>query len=221
MSGIPTPCVCVITDRRQLSPDARTTRDEIDALERWLDEAIDRVDLIQLRETDLDARTLCALASRLAARTRNSGTAVIVNDRADVARAAGAAGVHLRGDGAPTARVRTIAAAGWLIGRSVHGVAEARAARAADYVIFGTVFPTRSKPGAPVHGLEDLAAAVRAADVPVLAIGGIDPERAGACRKVGAVGVAAIGLFLPPGRAPQAMGIGPATDAVRAAMQAS
>jgi thiamine-phosphate diphosphorylase len=219
MSAIPVPCICLITDRRQLSPDARTTRDEIGALEAWLDEAIGRVDLIQVREPDVDARTLCGVTSRLAARARGSGTAVIVNDRADVARAAAADGVHLRADGPPAARVRTVAAPGWLIGRSVHGLDEARASRAADYLIFGAVFPTRSKPvGASVRGVEDLSAAVRAAGVPVLAIGGIDAARAGACRQAGAAGVAAIGLFLPPGRAPQAMGIERAADALRTAL---
>jgi thiamine-phosphate diphosphorylase len=145
---------------------------------------------------------------------------VVVNERADVALAAGADGVHLRGDGAPTARVRRIAAAGWIIGRSVHDVAEARAARAADYLIFGTLFPTRSKPaGAPVHGLDDLGAAVKAAGVPVLAVGGIDPARAAACRHAGAAGIAAIGVFLPPGRAPQAVGIPRAVEALRASFR--
>ncbi len=222
MSGIRIPCVCLVTDRRQLSPDARTTRDELDALEHWLDEAIGRVDLIQVREPDLDARTLCGVASRVAARARGSGTAVIVNDRADVARAAGADGVHLRGDGPPAARVRTIAAPGWLIGRSVHAVEEARASDGADFLIFGTVFPTRSKPAATaVQGVDGLAAAVRGAGVPVLAIGGVDAARAEVCRQAGAAGVAAIGLFLPPGRAPAAIGIERAVDVLRRALQPS
>ena len=219
MSGLRVPCLCLITDRRQLSPDARTALDELDALERWLDEAIGRVDLIQIREPDLDARVLYDVSSRVAARAGRSGTAAVVNDRADVARAALADGVHLRADGPPVDRVRAVSASGWLIGRSVHALEEVAAQRTADYLVFGTVFPSRSKPaGARVHGLVGLGAAVRTASVPLLAIGGVDPARAKGCRQVGAAGIAAIGLFLPPGRAPQAMGIGPAVEALRAAM---
>jgi len=184
MSRLRIPCLCLVTDRRRLSPDARTTRAEIDALERWLDDAIGRVDLIQIREREVEARTLCEMASRLAVRARERGTAVMINDRADIARAAGADGVHLGGDGPPTARVRAIAAAGWLIGRSVHSTDEARAARAEDYLIFGTVFSTDSKPvGALLQGVDRLSAAVEATAVPLLAIGGIDADRAHACRR--------------------------------------
>jgi thiamine-phosphate diphosphorylase len=116
--------------------------------------------------------------------------------------------------------VRAIAAAGWLIGRSVHSTDEARAARAEDYLIFGTVFSTDSKPvGALLQGVDRLSAAVEATAVPLLAIGGIDADRAHACRQAGAAGVAAVGLFLPPGRAKNGLGIERAADALRAAMQ--
>ena len=76
---------------------------------------------------------------------------MLVNDRADVAIAAGADGVHLRADGPPVARVRTLASRDWIVGRSVHSVAEARAASqdGADYLLFGTVFPAGSKAGGP------------------------------------------------------------------------
>jgi thiamine-phosphate pyrophosphorylase len=88
-----------------------------------------------------------------------------------------------------------------LIGRSIHGVDEARAAEAAggvDYLVFGTVFASTSKPpDHPVAGLETLGAAVRAGGrVPVLAIGGITLENAVQAARAGAAGVAAIGLFL-------------------------
>ena len=58
---VPRPCLCLVTDRRQLSPDARTTLEEVRALDRWLDEAIGLVDLLQIRERDLDAADLCRL----------------------------------------------------------------------------------------------------------------------------------------------------------------
>lgn len=223
MSRIVRPCVYLVTDRRRLAPDARTLRDELAALERWLEEALDaRVDVVQVRERDLEAGTAKTLAARVTGQARGRDTAVLVNDRADVAMAAGAHGVHLRGDGPPVDRVRQLGGRGWLVGRSVHSRDEAVAHRAADYLLFGTVFPGGSKPtGAPLAGLEALRAAVSASGgTPVIAIGGITPKRAALCAKAGATGVAGIGVFLPPGRAPTAMGVAPAVTALRAAFKA-
>src|SRR5882672_5979081 len=156
--------VHLVTDRRQLAPDARTTRDEIAALERWLDDAIDAgVDAIQIRERDLDAAVLRSCVSRIVARARGRRTAVLVNDRADVAIVAGAGGVHLRASGAPEARVRAIGPSGWIVGRSVHDIDEVRRHETADYLLFGTMFESRSKPaGSPVQGMEALRRAVAA-----------------------------------------------------------
>lgn len=129
--------------------------------------------------------------------TRDTPTRVVVNDRLDVAVAAGAHGVHLRGDSIAPERARSMVPAGFLIGRSVHGAGEAvLAARGADYCVAGTVFPTPSKPGLrqPL-GLEGLEAIVRAVPLPVLAIGGVSMERIEAVAATGAAGMAAIGLF--------------------------
>ena len=220
MTTIRQPTVCLITSRQRLAADARTARDAIAALDRWLDDAIGCVDLIQIREPDLDARVLWALTRAVTARAAGSGTVVVVNDRADVARAAGADGVHLPAAGPPLARVRAFGPAGWILGRSVHTIAEVEAGAEADYLIFGTVFPSASKPsGAPAAGLARLQEAAAATTRPVLAVGGIDAPRAGECRRAGAAGIAAIGLFLPPGCAPGALGVAAATAAVRAAMQ--
>jgi thiamine-phosphate diphosphorylase len=217
VTAIARPCICLVTDRRQLSPDARTAAEEIQALSRWIDEALDLVDLIQIRERDLEGARLLALASDVALRAQGTRTAVVVNDRADVALAAGADGVHLRADGPAADRVRAIGPRGWIVGRSIHSVDEA-ATSGADYVIFGTVFQSRSKPQGPIQGIERLQAAARASRAPVLAIGGIDPGRAGECWRAGAAGVAAIGLFLPEGRAAGSLGITRAVEALRAAM---
>jgi len=85
-----------------------------------------------------------------------------------------------------------------LIGRSTHTLDEIAAGQDADYVIFGPVFPTPSKPpGSPAAGLDGLRAAVAASRVPVLAIGGIDGTNARACLDAGAAGIAAIGLWMP------------------------
>jgi thiamine-phosphate pyrophosphorylase len=133
--------------------------------------------------------------------TRATGTRVVVNERLDVALACGADGVHLRGDSISAARARSMAPAGFLIGRSVHGVDEAvRAAPGVDYLIAGTVFPTPSKPGRhELLGIEGLAAIGRAVTVPVLAIGGVSMDRIGTVAEAGAAGLAAIGLFLEQG----------------------
>ena len=172
----PVPCVYLVTDRRRLTPDARTAEAELRALEAFLDEALDAgVDAIQIRERDLEAGLIHGLAARLAARA--AGRAVIlVNDRVDIALAAGAGGVHLRADGAATAAVRAIVPAGWTIGRSAHSPEEAGGELSADYVLFGTVFPSESKPGAEGAGLVSLQEAAAACHAPVIAIGGITPS---------------------------------------------
>src|SRR5205823_3509321 len=111
-------------------------------------------------------------------------------------------GVHLRGDSVPVTAARLLAPPPFLIGRSVHSVAEAVAAAGADYLIAGTVFPSTSKDltRRPI-GMEGLKSIVRAASVPVLAIGGLTVERAGEVARAGVSGIAAIGLFMGTGPA--------------------
>jgi thiamine-phosphate pyrophosphorylase len=87
---------------------------------------------------------------------------------------------------------------GFLVGRSVHDVASARTATEAgglDYLIFGSVFATASKPGRSPAGLDALAAVAAATPLPVLAVGGVTAERIPAVSRAGAMGIAAIGLF--------------------------
>jgi thiamine-phosphate pyrophosphorylase len=157
------------------------------------------IDLLQVREPDLDDVTLLRLVEQICDATRGSSTRVLVNDRVDIALAAGAAGVHLRGSSYPAARARTLLGDAAIVGRSVHEASEAAAVDAAgglDYLIFGTVFATRSKPeGHRLAGLEGLAAAVRACRRPVLAIGGVREEHIHQIAQTGAAGVAAIALF--------------------------
>src|SRR5262249_9005977 len=149
-----TPVLMLVTDRRRVAPDARTLTEALTMLERWLDEAARAgVDLIQIRERDLEAAPLEALTRRVTPRARGTSTRVLGNDRADVARAADADGVHLRGDSAPVDRVRAVGPT-WIVGRSIHGAAELAAASGADYVLYGTMFETASKPGAAAQTLE-------------------------------------------------------------------
>jgi thiamine-phosphate pyrophosphorylase len=190
---------CLVTDRRRLTAGGASADDARRLLLTQLEEAVEGgVDLIQVRERDLDAAQLAALVRDVVSLTRGSRTRVVINDRLDVALACGAGGVHLRGDSIPALHARRIAPAGFLIGRSVHAADEVPAAEGCDYLIAGTVFSSRSKGrDAPLLGLAGLQAVVRAARVPVLAIGGVTPERFDEIMAAGAAGVAGIGLFLP------------------------
>jgi thiamine-phosphate pyrophosphorylase len=214
------PIVCLITDRRRLCAgcDVHATRR---CLLAQVQEAVaSRIDLVQIRERDLSAEALADLVLAAAAIARGSATKIIVNDRVDVAMAAGADGVHLRSDSAPVSAVRGIVPAGFLIGRSVHAEAEAASTVEADYLIAGTVFPTVSKPGVEdsgrLLGIAGLAAVVRAARQPVLAIGGVTLDHLPDVAAAGAGGIAAIGLFLAEDRGTPCRG-GPFRDIVEAA----
>ena len=143
---------------------------------------------VQLRARALSGRALLDRALRLRALTHRHGAALLVNDRLDVALAAGADGAHLPVAGLPVAAARALAP-GLVLGASTHSLAEARAAQAAgaDLVTFGPVFATPSKAafGAPV-GVPALADAVKSLTVPVFALGGIDETTAPSCLTVGA-----------------------------------
>ena len=157
------------------------------------------VSLFQIREKALSARVLYELTSRATEITRGSVTRLLVNDRSDIARAAGADGVHLTSQSLPANVVREIYGLEFLIGVSTHSRDEVLTARDqdADFVVFGPVFETESKLvfGAP-QGLEKLRAVTNeAGGFPVLAIGGISLENMQSCLDAGAHGVAAIRMF--------------------------
>jgi thiamine-phosphate diphosphorylase len=151
--------------------------------------------LIQIREHALEGRHLVRVVRACVAAVAGSRTRVLVNDRLDVALAAGAHGVHLREASMAPREARAICPPGFVIGRSVHDAGEAARVGAEgclDYLIFGAVFPTPSKPDAPGLGLEPLRQAVHATTTPVLAIGGVDMATAAAVAATGAAGMAAI-----------------------------
>ena len=196
---LPRPCVCLVTDRSRLPPADEAA--PLPALGPLADRLVlageAGIDLLQIREPDLSAGELIRLVREVRGRL-GEVSRVVLNDRVDVALAADADGVHLKSDSIPTALVRRQVPAGFLVGRSVHSVDEARTAagEGADYVVFGTVFPSGSKPrGHRTAGLDALAAVVAAVQVPVLAIGGISLNTVAAAAEAGAGGVAAIGLF--------------------------
>jgi thiamine-phosphate diphosphorylase len=189
-AGLSEPIFCLVTDRHR----ARGEADLVRLVERA---TFAGVNLVQVRERGLDDRRLLALTRSIVDAVETTAK-VVVNDRVDIALAAGADGVHLRADSPPAGAVRTMVPADFLIGRSVHGEAEAieAASSGVDYLILGTIFPTASKPaGAACLGLEPLERAARTIHVPILAIGGITADRAGNLAAAGAAGFAAIGLF--------------------------
>jgi thiamine-phosphate pyrophosphorylase len=185
------PVICLITAGRlafERGPDA--------LVERIAAAARAGVDLVQVREHEVDDRRLAAAVSACVGAVRGTRARVVVNDRLDVALAAGAHGVHLKSDSYAPGRVRAIAPAGFLVGRSIHDVKEAIGlGSAVDYLIFGTVFPTSSKPGRKPAGAAALEETVHATPIPVLAVGGVTVETARLISRAGAAGVAAIGLF--------------------------
>jgi thiamine-phosphate pyrophosphorylase len=205
------PIFCYVTDRRALQAAAIASDslagDSIPLGLRFLRDSIRRAaragaDWIQIREKDLEARTLAELARFAIAETRASPARVFVNDRLDIALAAAAAGVHLGEKSLPLEPAiewrRSAGRPDFLVGVSCHSLESARAAGrgGANYIFFGPVFATPSKAafGAP-QGIERLREVCAAVEIPVLAIGGVNLENARACLAAGAAGIAAIRLF--------------------------
>ena len=187
--------LCLITDRRALGPDPGAC----EQLVRLAGAAARAsLDIVQLRERDLAARDLVALARRMRDAMRGTATRLVVNDRLDVAIAAGADGVHLATHSLSPRAIRACTGAGLFVGASTHSAAEVAEAEAggADYVVCGPAYDTPSKRafGEPL-GPALVGAIARSARIPVLALGGISRENAGEALAAGASGLAAIRLF--------------------------
>ena len=150
--------------------------------------------ILQLRAPGLSTRSLEAVAKRLVA---ESGLPVVVSRRADVALAAGAAGVNLPEDDLPVTSVRRLLGRDALVGRSVHDLpgAVAAALAGASYLLFGPVFRTPTHPGSRGAGIQALAAIAAAVPLPVIAVGGVESETVNSCLEAGAAGHAAIRMY--------------------------
>ena len=189
LASLPRPIVTLVTDRNLAGgPDAL-----IDAVVLAVDNG---VNLVQMREKDLPDAIQLALAQRLREVT-NGKALLFVNDSVSIAEASGADGVQLTAQSRSIASARARAARPLLIGRSVHGVDAAReaAAQGADLLVVGTVYASPTHPGQPPAGV-GLVGWCAQAGVPVVGIGGITAQNAGAVMQAGASGVAVISAVL-------------------------
>ena len=194
--------LCLVTDRRRLGAAmGAPPADWLDALREQVTAAAGAgVDLIQVREPDLEAGELTALVRDLMRRVVGTASRLLVNDRVDVAIAAGASGVHLKEQSVLPDVVRRITPPGFVIGCSVHTTAAVAARKSADFLIAGTVLPTASKRAVDYLDQAGLEAIVRAAaKQPVLGIGGLDISSASLLAASCAAGMAAVGAFIPDG----------------------
>ena len=169
---------CLITDGR------------LDNVARWIAQG---VELVQIRERDLNARQLAEFTRAVLATPNPAGTKILVNDRADVAIACGAHGVHLRDRSVLPER---FARPGFLVTVSCHSLEDAAWATGADYVLLAPIFQPLSKTDSrPALGTGAISEFARKSRVPVLALGGITAENAHLCMEAGAAGVAGITYF--------------------------
>jgi thiamine-phosphate diphosphorylase len=150
---------------------------------------------LHLRGPTMSGRVLYALGEQLAALALRAGAFLLVNDRIDIAMAIRANGVQLGTRSIPAHDARRLLGHGASIGYSAHGPLEAgrAAGEGADFVLLGTIFHSASHPDRAPLGLERLAESVRAATVPVVAIGGVTSSRIAPLAAAGAYGVAVLG----------------------------
>ena len=197
------PLICLVTDRQRLSPGASLDCQINNLVTFVTSAAVAGIGVVQVRERDLSGRVLTSLVSRCVKATAGSAMHVVVNDRADVALASGAAGVHLREDSVKAERVRTISPPSWLVRRAVHDSSMVLSMSSTlDYLVFGTVFPSPSKAMTDVPaGLGVLERVISQSEIPVVAIGGVNEDRLKKVWMVGAAGFAGIGLFIESARA--------------------
>ena len=195
------PLIYLITDRRRMLPPK--SRDQTSAQTELISRAVDaEVDLLQIRERDLSAREVLALADVAAKIANGSNTRILVNDRADVALCAGV-GVHLTTRSLNPLNIleafgREAFGSELLIGASTHSLEEAENAElgGVDFVVFGPIFETESKLkyGTPV-GPDALGRVTSRLKIPVLALGGINMQNFRKALEAGAAGIAGISIF--------------------------
>ena len=194
--NLPRPIIYLITNGKTTTSTSPNSSEFSDIL-RLVESAVrSEIPLIQVREKKLTAKVLFELTSRVVILTRGTKTRLLVNDRFDVALAAGADGVHLTSKSVSTDIVRKQCGEDFLIGVSTHSLTEATLAqqKGGNFVLFGPVFETESKSEfGPPQGTGKLSEVVVALNpFPVIAIGGLAVHNVKECFAAGASGVAAI-----------------------------
>ena len=176
-----------VTDRRWLAPGERLT----EVTERLI---VSGVTCVQLREKKLDDAALLSEARAMLDVCRRCGVPLIINDRPDIAKQAGADGVHVGQSDGTVAEARKILGAQAIIGATAHSVSEALSAEAAgaDYLGCGAVFGTATKQDTTALSIEELRRICRTVHIPVAAIGGIDAQNLRQLRGTGIAGAAVI-----------------------------
>ena len=193
------PLVCLITTGESNSENYPSqSRKIVDVVRAAVD---DGISIVQIREKQLPVRLLCELAREVVGLARGSLTRVLINDRVDIALAAGADGVHLPEASFRPAVVRASFGGEFIIGKSVHSINGARDAveDGVDYILFGPVFETPGKgPSVGLERLREVCNAVTA--TPIIALGGIDDRNCKQAIDAGAAGIAAIRSLHDPDR---------------------
>lgn len=156
------------------------------------------VDVLQLRAKHTEVSIIAGLAREIHALTRSAGVPLILNDHPALLRAVPAEGAHVGQDDMTVAEARAAAGRPCLIGKSTHSRAQAFSAaeEGADYIGFGPLFATPTKPGRPAIGLDDLAEVNAMLSIPVFAIGGIKRENVSAVLAAGARRVVIVSAWL-------------------------
>ncbi len=180
----------LVTDRMRMS-----TRTLGEAVEQAV---IGGCTLVQLREKEIPALDFYMLALEIKKITDRYGIPLIINDRIDIAMAAGAAGVHIGQQDIPADIARKVIGRDMLLGVSVGSVAEAIDAvkAGADYLGVGAMFPTGTKPDAGFVSMEELGRIRKAVDIPIVVIGGINRENAMLFRPMGVDGLAVVSAVI-------------------------
>jgi thiamine-phosphate pyrophosphorylase len=159
------------------------------------------VDILQLRAKNADKSVIAGLAGEIHALTEPLGVPLILNDYPELLRDVPAEGAHLGQDDMSVAEARAAAGRPVVIGKSTHSLTQARAAaeEGADYIGFGPLFATPTKPGRPAIGLEDIRTAYSEVKIPIFCIGGIKQENLAQVRGAGAQRIVIVSGWLQAG----------------------
>ncbi len=195
---LPEKILCVVTDRTIFDTGGAPPEPKlIDAVRGAVSGG---ANMVQLREKGLAGRDLLSLAFELRRITQDRAL-LIINERVDIAIAAGADGVQLGEQSMSISAARYVGEDRLLIGRSVHDIygAQDAAGDGADFLIAGTIFASRSHPGMGAAGTALISEITDSVSTPILGIGGITAANAADVIAAGASGVAVIGAILAPG----------------------